>query len=61
MDKLLEVRGLKTDGYLGQKVGNILHLEEGTIAGNKMSGNAGSKDRRWTWSLEKASAFDYPQ
>jgi predicted dehydrogenase len=32
---IFEVRGLKTDQYLGQMVGNIVHLEEGTIAGNK--------------------------
>jgi predicted dehydrogenase len=32
---LFEVRGLKTDPYHGQKVGNILHFEEGTIAGEK--------------------------
>jgi hypothetical protein len=32
---IFEVRGLKTGGYYGQKVGNILHLEEGTIAGSK--------------------------
>ncbi|MDR3639287.1 MAG: Gfo/Idh/MocA family oxidoreductase [Isosphaeraceae bacterium] len=31
---IFEVRGLKTEKYLGQGVGNILHLEEGTIAGN---------------------------
>ena len=31
---IFEVRGLKTDKYLGQGVGNILHLDEGTIAGN---------------------------
>jgi predicted dehydrogenase len=32
---VFEVRGLKTDPYLGQNVGNILHLEEGVIAGNR--------------------------
>jgi len=32
---VFEVRGLKTDGYMGEKVGNILHFEEGTIAGDK--------------------------
>jgi predicted dehydrogenase len=32
---IFEVRGLKTDGYYGEKIGNIVHLEEGTIAGNK--------------------------
>jgi predicted dehydrogenase len=32
---IFEVRGLKADSYLGQKVGNILHLEAGTIAGGK--------------------------
>jgi len=29
------VRGLKTDAFHGEKVGNILHLEEGIVAGNK--------------------------
>ena len=32
---IFEVRGLKTDDYHGEKVGNIVHLEEGTIAGDK--------------------------
>jgi predicted dehydrogenase len=30
---IFEVRGLKTDPYYGEKIGNIYHLEEGTIAG----------------------------
>ncbi|MFO0878502.1 MAG: Gfo/Idh/MocA family oxidoreductase [Gemmataceae bacterium] len=30
-----EVRGLKTDDLRGEKVGNILHLEAGVIAGNR--------------------------
>ena len=29
---IFEVRGLKTKGFHGQKVGNIAHLEEGMIA-----------------------------
>ncbi len=32
---IFEVRGLKTDGYRGQKVGNLVHLEAGTIAEGK--------------------------
>jgi predicted dehydrogenase len=32
---IFEVRGLETDSYRGQKVGNIVHLEEGTIVGGK--------------------------
>jgi predicted dehydrogenase len=32
---VFEVRGLKTGAYQGQKVGNLCHLQEGTIAGNK--------------------------
>jgi hypothetical protein len=32
---IFEVRGLKTDKYLGQMVGNIFHLEAGTIRGTK--------------------------
>jgi predicted dehydrogenase len=31
---IFEVRGLPTDGYEGEKVGNTLHLEEGTILSN---------------------------
>ncbi len=30
---VFEVRGLKTDGFLGEKIGNILHFEDGTVAG----------------------------
>ena len=29
---IFEVRGLKTDGFHGEKVGNILHFEEGVVA-----------------------------
>ena len=32
---VFEVRGLLTDPFHGQKIGNILHFEEGIIAGNK--------------------------
>jgi predicted dehydrogenase len=32
---IFEVRGLRTDGYRGEKIGNIFHCEEGTIAGNR--------------------------
>jgi predicted dehydrogenase len=32
---IFEVRGLKTDAFFGQKVGNIAHLEAGTIAEGK--------------------------
>jgi predicted dehydrogenase len=32
---IFEVRGLKTGEFHGQKVGNIVHLEEGTIANDK--------------------------
>jgi predicted dehydrogenase len=32
---VFEVRGLRTDPFHGQGVGNILHLEAGIIAGNK--------------------------
>ncbi|MFO0888486.1 MAG: Gfo/Idh/MocA family oxidoreductase [Isosphaeraceae bacterium] len=34
---IFEVRGLKTGPYLGEKVGNIAHLEEGTIIGGKFA------------------------
>lgn len=32
---IFEVRGLKTNDFHGQKVGNIAHLEAGTLAGGK--------------------------
>jgi len=32
---IFEVRGLNTDGYRGEKIGNMAHLEAGTIARNK--------------------------
>lgn len=32
---IFEVRGLPCPAYMGQGIGNIFHLEEGTIAGNK--------------------------
>jgi predicted dehydrogenase len=32
---ILEVRGLRTETYRGERIGNIFHLEEGTIAGNR--------------------------
>jgi predicted dehydrogenase len=35
---IFEVRGLETDKYYGETIGNIVHLQEGTIAG----GNSGS-------------------
>jgi predicted dehydrogenase len=34
---IFEVRGLKADPYMGEKVGNIAHLEEGTIIGGKFA------------------------
>jgi predicted dehydrogenase len=38
---IFEVRGLKTSGFHGQKVGNIAHLQEGTIVGPSEDRNAG--------------------
>jgi predicted dehydrogenase len=32
---IFEVRGLRTDPYKGERIGNIFHLEEGTIAGSR--------------------------
>ncbi len=32
---IFEVRGLKTPPYYGQSIGNILHFEEGVVAGGK--------------------------
>jgi predicted dehydrogenase len=38
---VFEVRGLPTEEYMGEKVGNILHLEEGVIAGGKFHPKGG--------------------
>jgi predicted dehydrogenase len=40
---IFEVRGLKTDKYMGQGVGNTYHYEEGTLAGGKFFPNGSSK------------------
>lgn len=32
---IFEVRGLRCEGYRGQTIGNVFHLEEGVIAGNR--------------------------
>ena len=40
---IFEVRGLKAEPYLGQKVGNILHLEAGTIADGLFTPKGSSK------------------
>jgi predicted dehydrogenase len=40
---IFEVRGLKAGAYLGEKVGNIVHLEAGTIAGGKFTPKGSSK------------------
>jgi predicted dehydrogenase len=40
---IFEVRGLKTGGYKGEKVGNIAHLEEGTLIGDKFTRKGSDK------------------
>ncbi len=40
---VFEVRGLPTPAYRGQMVGNIFHLEQGTIAGNQFFPNNGER------------------
>jgi hypothetical protein len=40
---IFEVRGLKTGGYQGEKIGNIAHLEEGTIIGDKFTRKGSDK------------------
>ena len=32
---IFEVRGLRCEGYRGQTIGNVFHMEEGVIAGNR--------------------------
>ena len=39
---IFEVRGLSSQAYLGQGVGNIFHLEQGTIAGNRFTPRNGN-------------------
>jgi len=41
---IFEVRGLKTDKYLGQSIGNIFHLEAGTIRGTKFYPKGSEKE-----------------
>lgn len=41
---IFEVRGLKTGPFHGQGVGNIFHLEEGTIAGTKFFPKGSDKE-----------------
>jgi hypothetical protein len=36
---IFEVRGLKTEGLRGEKIGNILHFEEGTVANGRLYKN----------------------
>lgn len=40
---IFEVRGLNTDGYYGQGVGNTFHFEEGVVAGDKFYPNGGKE------------------
>jgi len=40
---IFEVRGLPTETYLGEKVGNIVHLEGGTIAGGMFTPKGSDK------------------
>src|SRR5262245_20415962 len=40
---IFEVRGLKTGALKGQKVGNILHFEEGTVTGKDFYPNGSDK------------------
>jgi predicted dehydrogenase len=40
---IFEVRGLKTDGYYGQKVGNTFHFEQGVVAGGRFYRGGGKE------------------
>ncbi len=40
---IFEVRGLRTERYRGQMIGNLFHLEGGTIAGNQFFPKEGGK------------------
>ncbi len=40
---IFEVRGLETDGYMGQKIGNLVHCEKGHVAGSSPHDKDGKK------------------
>jgi len=40
---IFEVRGQKSEGYYGQGVGNVLHFEEGIVAGSQFYPKGGKK------------------
>jgi len=40
---IFEVRGLKTDEYYGEKIGNTFHFEEGVVAGDKFYPSGGQE------------------
>ncbi len=42
---MFEVRGLKTDRYYGQGVGNTFHFEAGVVAGGKFYPNGGKESQ----------------
>jgi predicted dehydrogenase len=43
---IFEVRGLKTDAYHGEKVGNIFHCEKGIVIGGRFYPNGSDKPER---------------
>ena len=43
---IFEVRGLKTDAFQGEKVGNIFHCEKGTIVGGRFFPKGSDKPER---------------
>jgi predicted dehydrogenase len=43
---IFEVRGLKTDAFRGEKIGNLYHCEEGTVIGNRYYPNGSDKPER---------------
>ena len=56
---LFEVRGLKTDAYFGQKVGNTFHFEDGsTIAGFKRYAKGSTEGEALNLKVDKDSMGD---
>ena len=53
---IFEVRGLKTDSYYGQGIGNTFHFEEGVVAGNKFYPKGSRQSQSVSWAkVERAS------
>ncbi len=52
---VFEVRGLKTDDYYGQKVGNSYHFEHGVVAGDKFFPQGKKESQPVPWAKTEAT------